>query len=527
MALSDSVKRFAVDRTLDFALKDPRKNLPRLMRAVDIFEGPDTPRTFGSQRAMIRGVINDPTNNMHQFMMRVIEETDHDQLKTVFSNFFMNAILNGWNRQNDLRDKYQCNIPWAILLDPTSACNKHCVGCWAAEYGHSLNLSFEDIDSIITQGKQLGVYLYIYTGGEPLVRKDDIIRICEKHDDCVFLSFTNGSLLDDKFADEMLRVKNFVPAFSLEGDREATDKRRGEGSYDEVVAAINRLRARHLLFGFSCCYTSENMDSITSEEFFDQMVDWGAMFVWYFHYMPVGVNAEPQLMPNPEQREKIYHRIRTYRKTKPLFGMDFQNDGQYVKGCVAGGRRYLHINANGDVEPCVFIHYSDSNIHEKTLIEALQGPLFMAYHDGQPFNENHLRPCPMLENPEKLRKIVHDTGASSTDLEAREEVDHLCDKTVEYAKNWKPKADDLWAKYPPWWAKADESKVIEQQQSPYDMDPSKDRPCSSCVLARFCRRNREDCRGITTRDLVGFGTGALAGIIGLSAVLGLRHKNRS
>ena len=93
----------------------------------------------------------------------------------------------------------------------------------------------------------------------------------------------------------------------------------------------------------------------------------------------------------------------------------------------------------------MFIHYSDSNIKEKTLLEILQSPLFMAYHDGQPFNDNHLRPCPMLENPEKLREIISKTGAKSTDPESPESADHLCDKCVCYAKNWKPTADKLWS----------------------------------------------------------------------------------
>ena len=108
-------------------------------------------------------------------------------------------------------------------------------------------------------------------------------------------------------------------------------------------------------------------------------------------------DAVTQLMPTPAQREMMYDRVRYCRRTKPLFAIDFQNDGEYVGGCVAGGRRYLHINANGDVDPCVFIHYSDSNIREKTILEALRSPMMMAYHDGQPFNENMLRPCPMLE----------------------------------------------------------------------------------------------------------------------------------
>ena len=151
---------------------------------------------------------------------------------------------------------------------------------------------------------------------------------------------------------------------------------------------------------------------------YDRIIDMGALFVWFFHYMPVGNAASPELLLKPEQREVMYRRLREYRSTKAIFGMDFQNDGQYVGGCIAGGRYYLHINAKGDVEPCVFIHYSNANIHDCTLLEALKSPLFQAYHDNQPFNRNHLRPCPMLENPERLRRLVRDSGAVSTDYAA-------------------------------------------------------------------------------------------------------------
>ena len=124
--------------------------------------------------------------------------------------------------------------------------------------------------------------------------------------------------------------------------------------------------------------------------------------------------------------------------------MDFQNDGEFVGGCIAGGKNYFHINANGDAEPCVFIHYSNTNIRDNTLLEILRSPLFMAYHNNQPFNDNHLRPCPMLENPEILKKMVHETDAHSTDLQSNESVEHLCNKCYEYADNWKITADKIW-----------------------------------------------------------------------------------
>ena len=442
MEITTAIKKLGLEQIFRYVYKDPEQNLPKLMDWADKFSGGG----FQPQRALIREIIENPDHPYHQFILSLLQEIDRDELQTLAVNFFVNAALKGWDIQEEARKRYGCNIPWAILLDPTSACNLHCTGCWAAEYGNKLNLSYDEIDDIIRQGKALGVYMYIYTGGEPLMRKRDLIRLCEKHSDCIFLCFTNATLIDEAFAEEMLRVKNFVPAISLEGFEEATDGRRGKGTFGKVINAIELLQKKKLLFGISACYTSANFASITSEQFYDSLIKKGARFIWYFHYMPVGNDASPELLPTPEQREEIYHRIRHYRRTKPLFAIDFQNDGEYVGGCIAGGRRYLHINGNGDVDPCVFIHYSDSNIREKTLLEVLQSPIFMAYHDGQPFNENHLRPCPMLENPHLLREIVHKTGAHSTDLQSPEEVDHLCDKCVSYAENWAPSAKELWEK---------------------------------------------------------------------------------
>lgn len=440
MQLPNSMKKFGIEQAVNYITKDPEKNLPKLMDWVDKFANGE----FVSQRNAIRTAINDPDHVYHKMIMHLVRDIDREQLKVLFVNFFMNANLIGWDKQEEVRDKYHCNVPWAILLDPTSACNLHCTGCWAAEYGNKLNLTYDEIDDIVRQGKEMGVYMYIYTGGEPLVRKNDLIKLCEKHSDCIFLTFTNATLIDEEFADEMKRVHNLVPAISLEGFEEATDARRGAGTYQKVVKAMDLLRSKHLIFGVSCCYTSQNFESITSEEYYDKMIELGALFVWYFHYMPVGNDAAPELLPTPEQRTEMYKRIRDYRNRKPLFAMDFQNDAEYVGGCIAGGRRYLHINANGDIDPCVFIHYSDSNIREKTLLEALCSPMFMAYHDGQPFNENMLRPCPMLENPEKLREMVAKAGAHSTDPQSPESAEHLCAKCDQYAKNWAPASEKLW-----------------------------------------------------------------------------------
>ena len=444
MNASATIKKFGLEKVFDYMYKNPEKNLRKLLSFAEKHAG----KMYPNQLKQFRDLVDNPENPYHDFVWHILRDVDPEVVKTVLVNFFINQNMIGWPIQQELKKKYDCNIPWAILLDPTSACNLHCTGCWAAEYGNRLNLSFDEIDDIIRQGKEMGVYMYIYTGGEPLVRKADIIRLCEKHDDCIFLCFTNGTLIDEQFANDMLRVQNFVPAISLEGLEEPTDSRRGQGVYNKVIRAMDLLREKKLVYGISSCYTSVNYDSITSEEYFDMLIEKGAYFIWYFHYMPVGNDAVPELMPKPEQRETVYRRIRDLRVRKPLFAMDFQNDAEFVGGCIAGGRRYFHINANGDMDPCVFVHYSDSNIREKSLLEGLRSPLFQAYHDGQPFNENMFQPCPMLENPQKLRGMIEKTGAKSTDLQSPESAEHLCAKCDHYAACWQPKAEELWQEIP-------------------------------------------------------------------------------
>ena len=211
---------------------------------------------------------------------------------------------------------------------------------------------------------------------------------------------------------------------------------------------MDLLKKYGILFGTSICYTSQNIEAVTNDAFMRFLCEKGAHFGFYFHYMPVGNEAAPELMPTPEQRKYMIDRIRYLRSSEcdiPFYPMDFQNDGEFVGGCIAGGRNYFHINSAGDAEPCVFIHYSNANIHDQSILEILHSPLFMAYHNGQPFNKNHLRPCPMLENPELLEKMVHETGAHSTDLQSPESVEHLCEKCKAYAADWQPTADEVWS----------------------------------------------------------------------------------
>ncbi|MBR4208637.1 MAG: radical SAM protein [Lachnospiraceae bacterium] len=418
------------------------------MKIVDIagqFYGKGVkPETLEAAKAY----FSNPENRWVKMLNHVLDDADPHYLKTMMLNMGYEAMFRGTKTIRATREKYDCNIPWLILFDPTSACNMHCVGCWSGTYGHKNNLSFEDMDKIVTQGKELGTHLYLMTGGEPMVRKADVLKLCEKHSDCFFAAFTNSTLIDEELCQKVQKLGNLTFMLSIEGTPETNDARRGNGHYAAVIKAMDLLKKYGIIFGTSICYTRDNIEAVTSEEFLRFIAEKGARFGFYFHLMPVGNNAVPELMPTVEQRKMIIEKIRWVRSDKcdiEFYPMDFQNDGEFVGGCIAGGRNYFHINSRGDAEPCVFIHFSNTNIHDNSILEMLQSPLFKLYHEGQPFNRNHLRPCPMLENPDLLRYMVKKSGAHGTNEESEETVDHLCAKCDNYAAEWAPVADEIWA----------------------------------------------------------------------------------
>ncbi len=437
----------ALHRVLKYIDKAPEENLLKILNIAERYFKMFPAENFTKMKA----AVNDKDNVYVALAKNILNDVDRGLVESLFISMGVHAGYFGTKTVRANRDKYNCNIPFTILFDPTSACNLSCKGCWAAEYGHSMQLSLDEMRSIVKQGKELGTHFYMLTGGEPLIRKADIITLAWENPECVFLIYTNATLVDKKLCDDIKRCGNITLALSIEGDECSNDNRRGEGAYKTTMQAMELLKSEKLLFGISVCYTSENVSYVTSDEFIDKMVESGVKYAFYFNYMPVGKNAVKELIPTPTQRKYMYlwmKKMRNSHTGKPLFVMDFQDDGEYVGGCIAGGRNYFHINSNGDIEPCVFVHYSDSNIRQDTLFEALNKPLFMAYRKGQPFNDNHLMPCPMLENPHILREIINSTGARSTDFVEKETVEELCGKCEDFSKAWAPVAKDLWDNNP-------------------------------------------------------------------------------
>ena len=369
------------------------------------------------------------------------------EVKNLFSFLTVNGLFR-IPREILLSRKYKAMIPRDLLIDPTSACNLKCTGCWAADYKKNSNLSYEKLDEIFTDAKKMGVMDILMSGGEPLMRKDDIIKLCRKHNKLNFGMFTNATLIDEAFADEMVKLGNLNAFVSIEGFEEETDFRRGKGTYNKVLNAMRIMKERDIGFGFSACYHSKNYKTIASDAFLDFIREQGAWFGWLFNYFPIGSDADLSLCTSPDQRSFVMQKIDAYSKKNRFTIIDFANSGHKAIGCVAAGNDFAHINSNGDLEPCAFCHYSDVNINEVSFHEALRSPFFTKFRQTKPFSDNYLRPCPMIDVPDALAEVTTNPEVKSTHLRNPESGVEMAEKTRLIAEKWKDKADVLYADMP-------------------------------------------------------------------------------
>lgn len=333
--------------------------------------------------------------------------------------------------------------PSTLAISPSMRCNLRCAGCYAGMYERADDLSADLVDRVIGEAEAMGICLFVLIGGEPFMWPP-LLDVIEAHPGSVFQIYTNGLLIDDKIADRLVELGNVAPAVSIEGGSERTDARRGRGTYDRVIDTMERLRDHGVLFSFSATATRENIDEITSDEFVDLMIEKGALYGWYFAYMPIGLGPDLTMMPTPEQRQHLRREVNRIRREKPILVADFWNDGPLTGGCIAAGRQYLHINNHGDVEPCVFCHFAVDNIKETTLLNALRSPFFQDLRRQQPFGEDLLRPCPLIDHPSVMRRTVERHGARPTHEGAESLVTSLQPGLHDYAIGLRDACSPAW-----------------------------------------------------------------------------------
>jgi MoaA/NifB/PqqE/SkfB family radical SAM enzyme len=373
---------------------------------------------------------------------RVLSETHPHHRKKMISNFIVNQLLVGTNRRRAFEAERGFYPPDAMLISPTMRCNLDCYGCYAGIYPQE-DLPYGVLDRVVGECKEMGIHLVLMTGGEPFLR-EDLFDLFEKHENTIFQIYTNATLIDEKMIDRFVALGNVVPAISLEGLREETDGRRGEGVFDRVVEVMDGLREAGIFFAVSTTQTSRNTDILTSDAFIDFLVEKGCILLWNFHYVPIGREPDLSLMATPEQRSRMRERLAYFRATKSMLFVDFWNDGCLTQGCIAAGRKYFHVNARGDVEPCVFCHFASDNVKEKSLMDALNSPLFREMRSRQPLSENYFRPCLLIDHPEDGREFALRHAGYFTHEGAEQLFTEFAQAIDRYAEAYGEIAEEAW-----------------------------------------------------------------------------------
>ena len=375
-----------------------------------------------------------PGNPGIPYLKRIATELHPNIRKRWMPNFIANFFFRDPTPLRRLAAEKGMSTPTLIAISPLMRCNLRCVGCYAGNYPRKDDMPPELFDRIITEAEELGTRVFFLIGGEPFFY-EPLLDILEQHPDSVFQPYTNATLIDEKVADRLQKMGNVVPAVSLEGFSTETNGRRGNAVFERAMAGMDIMKDRGLMMAFSATVMPQNLEVVTSDEWIDMMIEKGAFYGWYFTYIPVGLNPDLSRMPTPQQRDRLRRGVNRIRKTKPILVADFWNDGALTGGCIASGRRYLHINNKGDVEPCVFIHFAVDNLKEKSLMEALGSDYFRDFRSLQPFGRNLLRPCPVIDHPSVVKRLVERNHAYPTHEGAEELFEPtLHHGLIEYAK---------------------------------------------------------------------------------------------
>jgi len=339
--------------------------------------------------------------------------------RTIVRNYIVGTLIEGNKVRRKFWEEEGFNAPPMVMISVTSVCNYKCYGCYADGEDWKSDLPIDVIHRVIDEASSIGSRFIAITGGEPFLRRD-LMSIFEKHPEVMFSVYTNGSRITPAMLDRFADWGNVQLNFSVEGPRAHTDDRRGDGAWDVVMHQMAECRKRGLYFGFGTTVSRKTMEAALSDDFIRSMIDAGTGHGWYLNLMPTGPVESRELMLTAQQRYWMRERASVIRRTHPIYLVDFVNESWLVGGCMAGGRKMIHINSKGDVEPCMFIHYAVDNIRTRSIREVLRSDFFRKMRDAVPHDARDARPCPIIDHPHKLREAVAETGAYETTADAHQ-----------------------------------------------------------------------------------------------------------
>ncbi|NLD19785.1 MAG: radical SAM protein [Clostridiales bacterium] len=338
-----------------------------------------------------------------------------------FLKDFVPELKRSMKRREELERTGQ-HVPPFLIASIASGCNLRCKGCYARAGGlcESKNaeeecdekfetireMNVEQWGNVFQQASDIGVSFILLAGGEPMLRRD-VLKSATEFKNMIFPVFTNGTLIDGEYIQMFDDNRNMFPVFSMEGDRENTDERRGAGVFQRLENAMAQLRRRKVIFGVSITVNKENLEEVTSYEFLKELHEKGCGVVFYIEYVPAQEGTE-DLALSKEQAEKLIAKGERLKKQySDMSVLLFPGDEKYMGGCLAAGRGFFHINPKGGAEACPFAPYSRWNVREHSLLEIVNSSFFERVRELEKKGvENHLGGCTLFNYKDEMKLLA-------------------------------------------------------------------------------------------------------------------------
>ncbi|MCD8231613.1 MAG: radical SAM protein [Clostridiales bacterium] len=350
------------------------------------------------------------TANVENIVRDIIKATMKDPKESIFMARYALASRESSRRRAEL-EKQGEHIPAFLIASITSSCNLHCADCYArANHTCSDGTAYEQLqadewEAIFRESKDLGIGFIILLGGEPLMRRDVLLKAAGIPE-ILFPVFTNGTMMDDRNIRLFDKYRNLIPVFSIEGNEGKTDARRGNGIYQSLIHSMDKMKENHLIFGASVTVTTSNLREVLSGEYVAFLQERGCKAVIYVEFVPI-TEGSIKLAPQDAERDFINEKVMELREQFPdMLFISFPGDEKSSGGCLAAGRGFFHINSHGGAEPCPVSPYSDVNVRDLSVREALHSKLFTELREGDVLMEDHAGGCVLFERKEQVETIL-------------------------------------------------------------------------------------------------------------------------
>ena len=350
------------------------------------------------------------TKGVERIVAEAIKATVKNPRESAFMLRFAASSRAASKRREKLKKAGE-HIPPFLIASITSKCNLHCAGCYSRCNQATVDsepvgqMTSDEWLRVFSEADDMGISFILLAGGEPLLRRD-IIEAAGKRQNILFPIFTNGTFIDDSYLTLFDHCRNLIPIMSIEGGRDVTDARRGKGIYDQLMDNMDAFQKKGLIFGVSVTVTSENLKEVSSLSFIEILSDRGCKAVIFVEYVPVA-EEKTELAPGDAERDYLTGEIDRLRKQYPeILFVSFPGDEKSSGGCLAAGRGFFHINSHGDAEPCPFSPYSDVNVRDKSLREAMHSSLFEALRSGNLLADDHKGGCVLYEKRSQVQALL-------------------------------------------------------------------------------------------------------------------------